>query len=149
MAQMQSLRPEDLESILALEKSKALADGSDEIEASMKEWSSRWRREALEHYLPLGWSFGVFDNDKLQSYVIAKVIPFFRSYTQVLWIENITTKDKLDKAQLMDVLYKYSKEKHLQYVMMDENINISELNLDIPLEEISDRFFQVRTTKKA
>ena len=121
---IKSLRLEDAKKILNFEKDLLLKLDKDEIEVSMLSWSSRWRQEALEYYLPKGWSFGVFKDGELLGYVIANVLPFFRGYTQVLWVEHLNAiKEEYNKV-LIDLVYKSAREKHLQMIFI-ENLALS------------------------
>lgn len=136
---VKSLRDDDVDLILQMEKKSLLDSGMDEISADMESWKSRWRQEALMHYIPKGWSFGVKEEftGEIQAYFIAKVIPFFRSYTQVLWIERFHSSNSLAREQLLEVAYKYAREKHLQMILFDGfqlNSQESELYKSFPVE---------------
>ena len=119
--EIKNLRSEDRDLLLSLERKHLRAQQMDELEAQMQEWKSRWREEALDHYLPQGWSFGIFDSatGELQAYFIAKVIPFFRSYTQVLWVERFFSSSPAMQQDLLELIYRYAREKHLQQVMFE------------------------------
>lgn len=119
--EIKNLREDNSEEIFALELSLLRAKGMDELEAQMESWKSRWREESLKHYLAQGWCFGAYDEStkKLEAYFTAKVVPFFRSYTQVLWIEHFHALNPLARDMLLEVAYKYSREKHLQMIMFD------------------------------
>lgn len=147
--EIKSLRIEDAEQILALEREALAAQGLDEIHAQMQEWKSLWREESLKHYIPKGWSFGVFDQDsgKLQSYFIAKVIPFFRSYTQVLWIEHINANSIEQSEALFEVAYRYSREKHLQQMFFS---NCSWIDFSLSgksPKKLDEEFYYLKTTR--
>ena len=115
------LLPTDLEAILAFEKQKLTH--IDEMEREMAHWSARWRQESLEHYLPLGWSFGTFDqNDNLTGYALAQPYLFHRGLMQTLWIELLSA-DGERRELLIDTLYRWARDKHLQCIITEENLN--------------------------
>jgi hypothetical protein len=114
------LRLEDKDRILALEKAvAAAAPDFNPLEAEMASWHARWRPEALDHYLPLGWSFGAFDPDRneLKGYLLAQPLLFFRGLTQSLWVEWLRASDPAVAASLAEVAYKWARDKHLQQVL--------------------------------
>ena len=146
---IKGLREKDVDKILKFERMGLRMDGLGELEAQMEEWKSRWREEALYHYLPQGWSFGSFDEvtGELEAYFIGKVIPFFRSYTQVLWVERIHSDNPQMKMELIEVAYRYAREKHLQQVMFEGN---EYRNLEVAgkcAQAAGGEFYIIKTTK--
>lgn len=118
--ELKVLRLEDKDRILALEKTVAAeAPDFNPMEAEMASWHARWRPEALDHYLPLGWSFGAFDPDRneLKGYLLAQPLLFFRGMTQSLWVEWLRAADREIAASLAEVAYKWARDKHLQQVL--------------------------------
>lgn len=109
----------DQESITAFEKDRLNQSVSDPIEREMKSWDSRWRKEALEHYLPQGWSFGVFENGRLAGYFIGQPYIFHRGLTQTLWIEHLSFNSSVVAKVLLDVAHKWARDKHLQAVLLE------------------------------
>lgn len=147
--EIKSLREEDIEQILNLERAKLKAQGLDEIYAQMQEWKSLWREESLRHYLPKGWSFAIFDKqtNEIQSYFIAKVIPFFRSYTQVLWIEHLNATSIEQSEALFEVAYRYSREKHLQQIFF-QDISWKEFSISGKTPQaLNEEFYYMKTTR--
>lgn len=63
--------PADLDEILNFETLKLAESLTDDTERTLASWHARWRRESLEHYLPLGWSFLVRDQDIKNSFAAA------------------------------------------------------------------------------
>ena len=145
--EVKSLRIEDSQTIFDWERSRLEEQGLSEIEAQMESWKSRWRMEELEHYLEQGWCFGAFSNGSLQAYVLAKVIPFFRSHTQVLWIENLGFKEEDSIKTLTKVIYSYAREKHLQSIFSEAGdfIEFSE-NRD-SWKQVDQIFYKINTSK--
>lgn len=95
----------------------------DEIEREFAAWHAAWRAESLEHYLPLGWSFGIFDDD-LKGYFLGQPQLFTQGMTQTLWLEHIGYADESLKDELIDIARRICREKHFQ--MLHVNISDSE-----------------------
>ncbi|MAE73542.1 MAG: hypothetical protein CL675_05560 [Bdellovibrionaceae bacterium] len=114
--QIKVLQAADLDTIMTLEKSWLQNVESDPMRQEMISWKALWRKEALEHYLPLGWSFGLWSQDlsQLKAYLLAQPLLFFRGMTQTLWIEHIGAQEDGCKTQLIDVAYRMSRSKHFQ-----------------------------------
>lgn len=109
---------EDLQEILDLENRKLQEAYPDEMERMMAGWSSKFRIEALNHYIPLGWSFLARDTDtnKLMGYFIAQPLLFLDGQTQSLWVEHIQHCSLQARDELCELAYKLGREKHLQRV---------------------------------
>lgn len=115
------LLEKDLESIVAFEKLRLELVITDPMERELAAWNARWRKEALDHYLPQGWSFGVFERGELRGYFLGQPYLFHRGLTQTLWIEHIAFNDPAIGKELMDVAHKWAKDKHLQTVLMENS----------------------------
>ena len=115
------LLEKDQDLIMEFEKERLNRSVSDPMEREMKSWDARWRKEALEHYLPQGWSFGVFENGKLTGYFLGQPYIFHRGLTQTLWIEQISFANHEAGRQLIDVAHKWARDKHLQTVLMEHS----------------------------
>ena len=116
---------DNLEEILTYENNKIKEIHSTEIEQSLARWNSRWRQESLEHYLKLGWSFIMRDQELaspysteggLSGYFLAQPLLFLDGQTQSLWIEHISFINLSARDQLCEFAYKLSRDKHLQKV---------------------------------
>lgn len=82
-------------------------------------WNSSTRSEFLDHYLPLGWSMGIWDNKQnLKGFFLAQVILFYRSKMQSLHIEHISYLNEEVFNTLLDTAYKCAREKHLQDIVL-------------------------------
>ncbi len=119
------LEPRDLDAILEYEKQKLQQGIEDEAEREMASWSAPWRREALEHYLPLGWSFAAWEKIPdgpfvLKGYFLAQPQTFTRSLTQSLWMEHISWphNDTSIKDSLLEIAYRLCREKHFQTLLV-------------------------------
>lgn len=114
------LLPTDQEALLAFERERLAKTGGDEMDREMKSWSARWRAEALEHYLPQGWSFGVYDsNGKMLAYALAQPFLFHRGLTQTLWIEHFARETQDAAKLLIETLHKWARDKHFQCVLIE------------------------------
>jgi hypothetical protein len=123
------IQKDDLDEILDFEKARLRETMADEMERELHSWNARWRKEALEHYLPMGWSFLARDKNLesqfskeglLAGYFLAQPLLFFEGQTQSLWIEymNYTTLQARD--ELCELGYKLCREKHFQKVFFPE-----------------------------
>lgn len=112
------LQPDDLEQLYRLEKSKIKQDS---FEDEMKSWSASWRKESLEHYLPLGWSYCLVDDEgQYQAYVLAQPQLFVHGLTQNLWIEHLYFETEEAVKVLFDIIYRTCREKHFQSLRLKE-----------------------------
>ena len=93
---------------------------SDPMEAEMASWNARWRVEALAHYLPQGWSFGAFEpGGALKGFILGQPLLFYRGLTQTLWVEDLIYDDVAVAQALLDVAYRWSRDKHLQCLLLE------------------------------
>lgn len=109
-----------------------------------EEWSAPWREESLKHYLPLGWCLGAFENaepnSKLCGFLLAQPILFWMKNTQTLWVEAVLGETKEIEDQLLTASIGWSKDKHLQRVVMT--------NKDKG-QAIQEQLFEVLTTRRS
>lgn len=155
---------EDLENIYIYAENKLKNEISDDMERMMAVWESRFRKEALAHYLQLGWSFVAekFDLDsdlsreknshkkyenKICGFFLGQPLLFFQGQTQTLWVEYILADDLKIKAELVEIAYKLSRDKHFQQVLFPENVQELEFEKPIQFQKIKDNFIWVKTTK--
>ncbi len=110
----------DKELLLNFELQRLSSQIEDEMEREMNSWSARWRGEALDHYLPMGWSFGCFKNDSLEGFVLAQPLVFFRGLTQTLWVEHLAFVSEAAGHSLVDTVYRWARDKHLQCVLLEQ-----------------------------
>lgn len=152
------LQPEDIESILAFEMERLKSDDPEQALANeLAAWHAKWRREALEHYLSLGWSFGLWqkpssaavggESRQLQGYFLGQPLLFFRGMTQSLWIEYMTFISEDIAVQLVDAAYRWSREKHLQKVIFAEAEGIKNILEKWPVQAVQDEMLEVATSK--
>lgn len=119
----------------------------DEAERMFASWAVRWRKEALEHYLRLGWSFIVRDQGQIVGFFLAQPFLFFRGQTQTLWVEHIEALDPEVREGLVDVAARVAREKHLQRVLFaDADQYENELKKWSP-SPLNEPIAEVKTTK--
>jgi len=123
----------DLDEIIDFEQAKLRETIADEMERELKSWNSRWRRESLNHYLPMGWSFLIRDRNQPSSfstegqligYFLAQPLLFFDGNTQSLWVEHMQYNSLQARDELCELAYKLSREKNFQKVLFPESQSI-------------------------
>lgn len=138
----------DLDQILDFEKKKLIESVTDEMDREFAAWNSRWRREALEHYLPMGWSFLAKDLDEtLIGYFIAQPMLFIDGQTQSLWIEHLQFSTLQARDELCELAYKLAKEKHFQKVYFPQQNTIENAVKALKAEVWAPPVLQIKTTK--
>lgn len=119
------MTPDDVEEILDFENKKLVEVEPNENEREFIKWSSRWRKESLNHYSSLGWSFIARDNElksslstegQLVGYFLAQPLLFLDGQTQSLWVEHVSFSTLQSRDQMVELAYKLSREKHFQRV---------------------------------
>lgn len=124
-AEIRILLPTDADQILNYARRKLGAEIKDPMELEMAAWTARWRAEALAHYLPQGWSFGAFAADQtLTGYLLGQPLLFYRGLTQTLWVEDLGFDDVAVAKALMDVAYRWARDKHLQCVLLESQSDL-------------------------
>lgn len=123
MEEMTILQPHHKELISLFEKASLPEDAP--LSLQMKTWDARWREESLDHYLSLGWSFGVFKEGELSAYILAQPFVFFRGMTQTLWVEWLGAINQAEADRVIDVAYRWARDKHFQKVATDSEQSFS------------------------
>jgi hypothetical protein len=141
--------PEDLQDILDLENKKLIENYPDESERMIAGWNSKFRIEALNHYIPLGWSFLARDSEtkSLMGYFIAQPLLFLDGQTQSLWVEHVQYASLQARDELCELAYKIGREKHLQRVYFPQENGISNSVKGFKPEVWQPGTFAVKTTK--
>ncbi len=123
MTEIKILTLEEWQDILDFEKAQQV--GSD-FEKEMSSWHARWRRESLEHYLPQGWSFVKRESKdvggKIRAYILCQPLLFFEGWTQSLWIEHVSALTNTDGAEMIEIAYRWARDKHLQKVFFNTQL---------------------------
>lgn len=141
----------DLEEVYNFADSRLKVNISEENECRILSWSVKWRREALEHYLKLGWSFIARRAGQIEGFFLAQPLLFFRGQTQSLWIEHIEATDRTVMSTLLEVAIKVAREKHLQRVLYSETPELESVMLaangGYSSAIISEAIMEVKSTK--
>ncbi len=115
------LLPNDKESILQFERTLLASQEADPMSAELASWTARWRPEALDHYLPQGWSFATFSRDELVGYILAQPFLFQRGHTQTLWVEHLAYTSQSAASLLVDTVHRWARDKHFQCVLIEHS----------------------------
>ncbi len=107
-------------------------------------WHAPWRKEALEHYIPKGWCFALRNGDGLlAAYFLAQPLIFYRGLTQTLWVEHMGFREASSIDGLVDLARKYARDKHLQKVVFNSEIDLSSFGA----EAVTNQTYEFKTTK--
>lgn len=146
----------DLQEIIDHETRKLVETIPDENDRTIHAWHARWRKESLEHYLPLGWSFLARDTDvvspaskegALVGYFIAQPFLFVDGMTQSLWVEHLSYSSLQARDELCELAYKLAREKHFQRVFFPNVGGISNSVAAFKPETWSSPVLCVKTSK--
>jgi hypothetical protein len=140
---------QDLENIYQFALQKLKLRYPNEMECMIKVWESRFRKESLEHYLKLGWSFIAETkiNQHLQGYFIGQPLLFFEGQTQTLWVEDILAETEEIESDLVEIAYKLSKDKHFQKVFFSSRHSPNCEKKNIKFNDYSEKLIWCKTTK--
>lgn len=107
----------DVDALLEFEEQRLKDLYPDAEERMFQSWHSRGRKESIEHYAKLGWSFKVCNEQgRVQGYILAQPFLFVAGHTQSLWVEHLHASSLQARDLLTETVYKLSREKHLQGV---------------------------------
>lgn len=145
---MQVLEHKSLQQVIDYEEQKLLQLQEDETERMFKAWHAKWRKESLEHYLPMGWSF-VAKNDQgaIVGYFLAQPLLFIEGFTQALWVEHLQFDSVQIRDELCELAYKIAREKHLQKVYFPKESNIEDSVRRYKSENWDPKMLSVKTTR--
>lgn len=150
------IQASDLPEILDFENRKMIESVPDEQERTLMSWHARWRKESLDHYLPMGWSFLVKNPEtatairpegELVGYFIAQPVLFFDGQTQSLWVEHLSYSSLQSRDELCDLAYRLSREKHFQRVFFPNVSGIANSVAGFRPEPWSAAVICVKTTR--
>lgn len=114
-------------------------------------WSAPWRQESLEHYLPKGWSFGLFQNEQLHGYFLAQPILFVRGLTQTLWVEHIAGLTFETVMECVDISVRVARDKHLQVALLrwqnHKEMEFEQLSQRFRLRKVAEDLLEIPTSK--
>jgi hypothetical protein len=139
---------DDVESVYAFEIGQRFTDQDDEMEKMMSIWSSAYRKEALEHYFKLGWSFVATNSSKeIVGFFLGQPLLFFDHQTQTLWIEYVSADTVSVTTELIDIAYRLSREKHFQRVLISDSVQNLNLEKNLPFQKWDRPTALLKTTK--
>lgn len=129
-------------------KSRLAKTISDKMEGEMKSWTARWRGEALDHYLPLGWSFGCFCGVEVLGFMLAQPLVFFRGHTQTLWIEHLEATDREVSRLLLETAHRWARDKHFQCVFAESLEPVQSASRDWPqTQTLKAAFVEIKSAR--
>lgn len=144
----QVLSLNEIDEVYAFAEQTLAASVDDSTERAFQSWSARWRREALSHYLRLGWSFIAREQGRMVGFFLAQPFLFFRGQTQTLWIEHLEARDSSVCEALLEVAVKVAREKHLQRVLLEATaVKDSALLAKYRPEPLEQTILEIKTTK--
>lgn len=116
----------DIEELVAFDIERLGEQHSDPEDLMFATWSSRARREAVEHYAKLGWSFKALDTKQnVQGFILAQPLLFLSGQTQSLWVEYVCYNSIEVRDRLLDLSYRLAREKHLQCVYFSQQHHLA------------------------
>jgi len=143
MEEIKIMTPEDMDHVFTFEMMRLPGQG---IDHEMKAWHAHWRREALEHYSKLGWSFLQRRDGKVSGYILCQPVLFFQSWTQTLWLEHVGAVDEKLGEELIEIAYRWARDKHLQKVFFKKDLPFAgKISFAKPNDE--GPFFSLQTTR--
>lgn len=113
---------EDVDRIFDFEMKNLEEKNIDEGDRMIASWSSRWRKEQIQHYSQIGWSYVVCFDNKVVGYFLAQPIMFFEGLTQTLWIDHVSAKSPQIYNELIQLAWKLSRDKNFQRVYLPANV---------------------------
>jgi len=141
-------QPDDVESVLQFAIDTNFPEDPDSFENKMMVWDSSYRKEALEHYFKLGWSFIAFDSQKkIVGFFLGQPLLFLDKQTQTLWVEYVLAVNDEVKTELIDIAYRLSREKHFQRVLLPSELQDEKLTKPLPFQKWDRSTSAFKTTK--
>ncbi|MBX3016960.1 MAG: hypothetical protein KF767_03650 [Bdellovibrionaceae bacterium] len=146
----------EIPEILDYEQRKLAEQILNEEDRALLSWNARWRKEALEHYIPMGWSFlardtavksEFSDDGLLMGYFIAQPLLFLDGQTQSLWVEHLQYSSLQVRDEISDLAYRLSREKHLQKVYFPKSPATLNSTKHMRAEEWNPQVLSAKTTK--
>lgn len=150
------IQPQDIPEILDFELRKLKETAASEMDAEIASWNARWRKESLEHYFQLGWSFLARDPSMsspwsseglLIGYFMAQPMLFVSGHTQSLWVEHLQYNSLQVRDELCETAYKLSREKHFQMVYFPNVPAVSNAVKSYKATEWNPDMLCIKTTK--
>lgn len=114
----------EIDAVFEFESQRLELTIADEVERQMAVWSTSWRREFLEHYAASGWSFVLIETatEKCAGVVLGQMLTFYQGHPQVLWIEHLSGTRETEAHRLLDIAYRWARDKHLQGLVIRDQV---------------------------
>lgn len=139
---------DDVETVFNYAAALLKDDTLHEIENQIKIWNSDFRKEALDHYFKLGWSFLAFNQqNKLVGFFMGQPLLFLDKNTQTLWVEFVQADSDVIYSELVDIAYRLSREKHFQRVLFSTAVSEKKLTKSFPFQSWDRSIVYLKTTK--
>ena len=139
---------DDVEKVHQFEINLKFPIDPDSFENKMQVWDSCYRKESLEHYFKLGWSFIASDPDnQIVGFFLGQPFLFVDKQTQSLWIEYVSALNDEVKTELIDIAYRLSREKHFQRVLLSSDFEKQSLTKSFPFQKWDRPTSSLKTTK--
>ena len=139
---------DDVQAVYEFEFKQKLSNIADEYEQQMAVWTSAFRKESLEHYFKLGWSFlALNEKNEIQGFFLGQTLLFFDHQTQTLWLEHLSAANLDISTELVDIAFRLSREKHLQRVLLSDSIQKMNLKKSFPFQTWERSIDILNTTK--
>ena len=143
----QVLSSGDIDEVYAFAEERLRQIIPDETELRFKLWDVRWKREALEHYLRLGWSFIARVDGRAVGFFLGQPFLFYRGQTQTLWVEHLEADTIEATRALSEIAVKIAREKHFQRVIFSDGERLREVLAPWKPSELERDLLEIRTTK--
>lgn len=149
MNEIRILKKDDVSQLKKLAENFHQKEFPDPIERELVSWHARWRDEALEHYLSLGWSFGswVKGEDEPSGFLLAQPLLFFEGMTQTLWVEFLAGKSAAIERELAAVAYRWARDKHFQKILFAEGQRLNKVLTELNGKSSAIDVIEMKTAK--
>ncbi len=141
----------DVDNVFEFAEERLKQSIPDDMERMIKIWESRFRKEALNHYLNSGWSFVAYtqegNKEVLNGFFLGQPLLFFEGHTQTLWIEDVQANNSKIKDELVEIAYKLSRDKHLQRVILPLSVEENLKSKNIKHNKQDQSWIWCKTTK--
>lgn len=139
---------DDVDFVHQFEVNQRFGNEAESFENKMQIWDSSFRKEALEHYFKLGWSFLAHDlSGHLVGFFLGQPLLFLDKQTQTLWVEYVSAVNIEVKTELIDIAYRLSREKHFQRVLLSTEFQNENLTKPFPFQKWDRSTSSLKTTK--
>ena len=150
------IQMDDLDEVMEFEGKRMAELYPDESERMFASWSSHARKEAMEHYIPMGWCFLARDpgvasthstEGALVGYFLAQPLLFVDGQTQSLWMEHLQHTSLQARDELCDLAYRLSREKNFQRVYFPQGNGVHNSISTLKPQSWTPGTMMVKTTK--